>query len=1236
MSSSSPKYLTVLDAGGLARISGSWLTGQLQAFRACDTFQPDFLRGILFTTSTEDAALEPQARAVLRNAGVEWTSVLSKSSHDQSALRPGPYLSSRNFLFELRRIHDDTHECFVTTVIQAPSIQPCFQSLPFGSSDRATAPAAAVPSRLTTSTAATTANLPLAGLRIAVKDNFDLAGITTSLCNAAYASFHPPAAVTAACVQRLVDRGATVLGKTRLSSFAATEEPLECIDWPAPWNPRADGYQSPAGSSSGSGAAVAAYEWLDAAVGSDNALESKRRWSSWNRGGPSLLRLRLEVVGCQNIWKPLVGIPFGTMISITWMDFEAHMKGMASKISRAERDDATDKLEVYRNWFTEKIMRVKESNTIVILPIEEISPRYRDEPPSRKFYPKGVPMLFLSPIIGGPELTIPIGQVPPQSIFVLVPGVGTKAPNKWYDESERLWLNSLPPAISAGVSAYAFNHDVTPRHFAWPQLFGQGERLLKQLVELGENQAKRVPAANGAPKVPIVIIAHSVGGFIIKEALCSAFEQKNQYRDLLETLAGVIFLGTPHSISRDDEVWDNIPYAIDQSYKAKNLINSDARQRLAQLSSRFMQAAAGLQVLSCYEVEKTKVKSSLLSSSKILIAPREFVQLKFSGERVLALRSDHRGLCDFRAQSSEFADLAAFIETALEDARLRIANGSPEYDVPEALATLTVKDVSDIDSLDHEKGHNNSGGGNSSAEPPSDPRATKGSSDAAIGDINDVANFSSTLPNPKLPCHIIPSNRNPGFFGRADVLRQLDEIFLEKHDDNGSVSSSGKEMTMFALVGPGGMGKTQIATEFVHLRKDRFDAIFWVYADQSMKVSDGFSKIALELGLVSEDSADAKDPVVVRENVKGWMSNPVKSYEASETSIEKASWLLVFDNADDADIIGDYWPVDGPGCVLLTSRYPLHLDSIEDSILQPFSTADAFNFLIKLTKRKDDPGERQAGMEVVSRLGGLPLAVTQMAGIITRRDLSFVEFLAAYDERENQEDLFKTKMENPLTRRKSEYEHTLASLMNYSEGLEGLESDMSSKFRLAKLLTDSGWFYHESGNSLEALPLYEKAQRLGEYVERNLKDELFTDDTISSEDVTAMLAEIHHNMGCVATETNKPTDAVHHFTVFNEMMAEEARTSGKQKEFAISWNELGIAKMMNKEWADAEKCFLRSIEIMEEVDASAKELKSLPTVNLGLSYWLQDGRLEEADAVLTAGLRDREAIYGVNDRESFM
>jgi len=93
-----------------------------------------------------------------------------------------------------------------------------------------------------------------------------------TLGNKAYGDYHPAATKTAACIERLVEAGAVIVGTTKLSSFMATEEPTQSIDYQTSWNPRADGYQSPAGSSSGSGAAVASYEWLDIAIGSDSMI----------------------------------------------------------------------------------------------------------------------------------------------------------------------------------------------------------------------------------------------------------------------------------------------------------------------------------------------------------------------------------------------------------------------------------------------------------------------------------------------------------------------------------------------------------------------------------------------------------------------------------------------------------------------------------------------------------------------------------------------------------------------------------------------------------------------------------------------------------------------------------------------------------------------------------------------------------------------------------------------------
>jgi Asp-tRNA(Asn)/Glu-tRNA(Gln) amidotransferase A subunit family amidase len=117
-----------------------------------------------------------------------------------------------------------------------------------------------------------TPKLPLKGVRVAVKDIFEVENVRTSVCSKAYYELHysSPPKKSAACVELLIAAGAAIVGTTKLASFAATEEPIECIDYKALWNPRADGYRSPAGSSSGSGAAVAAYEWLDFAIGSDS------------------------------------------------------------------------------------------------------------------------------------------------------------------------------------------------------------------------------------------------------------------------------------------------------------------------------------------------------------------------------------------------------------------------------------------------------------------------------------------------------------------------------------------------------------------------------------------------------------------------------------------------------------------------------------------------------------------------------------------------------------------------------------------------------------------------------------------------------------------------------------------------------------------------------------------------------------------------------------------------------
>ncbi|MDY7103057.1 MAG: allophanate hydrolase [Actinomycetota bacterium] len=106
---------------------------------------------------------------------------------------------------------------------------------------------------------------PLAGLRLAVKDNTDVAGVPTT---AGCPSFAYTPDTSATVIERLVDAGATVVGKTNLDQFATglvgTRSPYGVVE-----SPRAPGRVA-GGSSSGSAAAVALGQ-ADLAIGTDTA-----------------------------------------------------------------------------------------------------------------------------------------------------------------------------------------------------------------------------------------------------------------------------------------------------------------------------------------------------------------------------------------------------------------------------------------------------------------------------------------------------------------------------------------------------------------------------------------------------------------------------------------------------------------------------------------------------------------------------------------------------------------------------------------------------------------------------------------------------------------------------------------------------------------------------------------------------------------------------------------------------
>lgn len=164
-------------------------------------------------------------------------------------------------VYLVAKLQHDTHLAFSSSIM--PSLKTKAPFKEFVSEENVVVP---LPSRLYYPK---DPSKPLNGIRVAVKDTIALRGLRTSFGSKAWSDTYPAEETTAPCIQNLVDNGAVIVGKVKTTEFAEGVSAHEWLHSVCPYNPRGDGQQEASSSSTGSASAVAAYEWLDVAVGTD-------------------------------------------------------------------------------------------------------------------------------------------------------------------------------------------------------------------------------------------------------------------------------------------------------------------------------------------------------------------------------------------------------------------------------------------------------------------------------------------------------------------------------------------------------------------------------------------------------------------------------------------------------------------------------------------------------------------------------------------------------------------------------------------------------------------------------------------------------------------------------------------------------------------------------------------------------------------------------------------------------
>jgi tetratricopeptide (TPR) repeat protein len=276
------------------------------------------------------------------------------------------------------------------------------------------------------------------------------------------------------------------------------------------------------------------------------------------------------------------------------------------------------------------------------------------------------------------------------------------------------------------------------------------------------------------------------------------------------------------------------------------------------------------------------------------------------------------------------------------------------------------------------------------------------------------------------PLANLPFERNRFFTGREEILRAL-------HDALVKTSAIALTQTQ-AISGLGGIGKTQTALEYAYRFADNYKATFWVRADSHLSLSTGFVEIARLLELPEKD---AQNPDDTARAVLRWLES-------------NDAWLLIFDNADQPEILKAFRPRNPKGHTLLTSRAQVFdtlgiARPVEMEAMQP---GEALAFLFSRTGREDNnDNERNAATQLAEALGYLPLALDQAAAFIVAKKARFQDYLTSYSKRRLK--LLKESM--PVA---GDYPESMATTwaLNFSE-VEKVSETSSDLLRLSAFLS---------------------------------------------------------------------------------------------------------------------------------------------------------------------------------------
>ncbi|MFJ9126486.1 FxSxx-COOH system tetratricopeptide repeat protein [Streptomyces sp. NPDC102340] len=210
--------------------------------------------------------------------------------------------------------------------------------------------------------------------------------------------------------------------------------------------------------------------------------------------------------------------------------------------------------------------------------------------------------------------------------------------------------------------------------------------------------------------------------------------------------------------------------------------------------------------------------------------------------------------------------------------------------------------------------------------------------------------------------------RNTRFTGREPLLNEAYHQLTSAEPGAGVLTFHGMS----------GVGKTQLAAEYVYRFSSEYDVVWWVNAEKRVAYRRGLAELAPKLGLQTGQEYGER-------------------LRAVRDSLRRGSpytrWLLILDGADEPDQIWDLVPT-GPGHVLITSRNPEWSEHNSTLLEVPVYHRDESVAFVR--RRAPRLSEADAD-QLAEALEDLPLLLDQTAGWLNDSDLSVEEYIGLLD-----------------------------------------------------------------------------------------------------------------------------------------------------------------------------------------------------------------------------------------------